>query len=73
MNKIKVRKAVRTLRMAENGFKPANYWVYEVVVRQLVVKKFANAGDAKRWAKANADMIMDTATSMDEKFRMAMA
>lgn len=51
MNIYKIQKTVRTLCMADNEYKPAKYWVYEVKQAGKVVKRFANMTDARVWVK----------------------
>jgi hypothetical protein len=52
MSNYKVQKAVRTLRMADNDYKPAKYWVYEVKLGSNVVKRFVSDTDARMWIKS---------------------
>jgi hypothetical protein len=49
MNIYKIQKTVRTLCMADNDYKPAKYWVYEVKQAGKVVKKFASLKTARMW------------------------
>jgi hypothetical protein len=49
MSNYKVQKVARTLRLADNEFKPAKYWVYEVKQAGKVVKKFASLKTARMW------------------------
>jgi hypothetical protein len=49
--KMNIKKAIRTLRLAENDFVPYKYWVYEVKVAKGVVKRFVSMKDAKTFVK----------------------
>ena len=49
--KMNIKKAIRTLRLADNNFVPDRYWVYEVKVAKGVVKRFVSMKDAKAFVK----------------------
>lgn len=54
--KVSIKKVVRTLSLAENGFVPDRYWVYEVPVAKGVVKRFVSMKDAKTYVATQTKM-----------------
>lgn len=54
--KVNIKKVARTLRLAENEFRPAKYWVYEVKISPTVSKRFASRPDAKAWVANHTKM-----------------
>lgn len=54
--KVSIKKVVRTLSLADNGFVPDRYWVYEVKAAKGVVKRFVSMKDAKTWVAAQTKM-----------------